>query len=157
MEKRTLSIYDVRSIYVLKYLQNYKIIGEDKAISGEKLVEELIRTYPRYFDETFSKTDLRRCILKLRRNEVKGINVIRQIGSSNKGYFLVKKGENGLEYQKNFALSVMKTAIKAGVPKDIFYKELANLDNKEVIDNQTRIKTSPYEKEIAHIYSDDLK
>ena len=111
-----MNLTNIRCVLILDYLQTNKIISEKKAISGLDLVKELKEYKPTYFGKEFNKSRLRHCILKLRRNEVPEIDVLRMIGSSKKGYFLVENGENGLKYQENFAISVMMTAIKAGVP-----------------------------------------
>lgn len=147
---------NIRCVLILDYLQKNKIVGEKNAISGKDLVEELKKIKPNYFNADFNKTNLRNCILKLRRNEVLEIEVLRMIGSSKRGYFLVESGENGLKYQENFALSVMTTAIKAGVPKEKFYKVLNSLENKQAVEGSLVITTKPYQKKEVHIYSDDL-
>lgn len=146
----------MRCILILDYLKENKIIGKEKAISGLKLVNSLKVRHRSYFKDDFDTSDLRRYILKLRRNEIPDINVTRMIGSSHNGYFLVPLGENGLEYQKNFAISVLTTAIKGGVPKEIFYNVLNSLDNKQAIERKQIITTRPYERRETHIYSDDL-
>lgn len=151
-----MNLTNIRCVLILDYLQTNKIISEKKAISGLDLVKELKEYKPTYFEKEFNKSRLRHCILKLRRNEVPEIDVLRMIGSSKKGYFLVENGENGLKYQENFAISVMMTAIKAGVPKEKFYKVLNELENKQAVEGSLIITTKPYQKKEVHIYSDDL-
>lgn len=151
-----MNLTNIRCVLILDYLQTNKIISEKKAISGLDLVKALKEYKPTYFGKEFNKSRLRHCILKLRRNEVPEIDVLRMIGSSKKGYFLVENGENGLKYQENFAISVMMTAIKAGVPKEKFYKVLNELENKQAVEGSLIITTKPYQKKEVHIYSDDL-
>lgn len=141
---------------VLSYLKKNKIVGEENAISVSKLTMGLKNCYSVLFSKDFCERQTRRLINFLRRGEVPECQMTRMIGSSCKGYFLVKKGEDGLRYQRDLAKSTLITAVQAGVPKEYFYRILNELENKNVADNQVVLPITKGTHKIAHIYSDDL-
>ena len=141
---------------ILQYLEVNKIVGEENAIGGNDFCRALVNNYPDYFEQTFDKVSLQRRIMFLKRGDIPDIDMVRIIGSSPKGYYLAKRGDNALEFQKRLAVTHLETAIKAGVSKEYFYQVLNYLDNKNVVDNQLVLPVTPHTHKIAHIYSDDL-
>lgn len=141
---------------ILKYLEDNKIVGEENAIGGNDFCTILKNKYPTYFDEDFNKVALQRRIMFLKRGDIPNVDMVRIIGSSPNGYFLAKRGDNSLDFQKKLAVTHLETAIKAGVSKEYFYQVLNYLDNKNVVDNQCVLPITPNTHKVAHIYSDDL-
>lgn len=141
---------------ILRYLETNKIIGEEKAINAKSLCNILITEYPNYFSKSFSERGLRTRIMFLKRGEIPNTDMVRIIGSNKNGYFLAKRGDKSLEYQKRLAVSYLETAIKSGIPKEYFYRVLNELNNKDIADNQVCLPVTENTHKVAHIYSDDL-
>lgn len=154
----TNKLKDTQCMIIYQFLKD-NCVSKANAKGGQEICDKILSNpkTTKYFPNGLNKVMLQNRVNRIRKNLVDGKTITRRIGSSPKGYWLdTKRDDDGIEFLKKLAVSHLQTAIKSGVKCEYFYQILNRLENENVVDGQTRIPVSPYQKNIVRVYSDDI-